>query len=264
MSFDISEFTARNEAGFSRDSFFLMQMIPPAFYQGDTQFLSYLCSATQLPGVSIQAQAQNRWGYGPQKKVPYGLVHSDINLTVYSDASGSAIDFFNQWQNSIIAYGSTNSQNQSTGAYFGEVSYPDQYETTIQILYFSETGDELIRYTMTDAYPLGMGDIPVSWSNSGNIASLVVPITYRTYQIQRFDVSGGLIGGSFGGTINNAMDALFNAEAITSGFIDIGGASISFSAALQALTTPLADIGSKLNIVGGINASISSIANISF
>ena len=194
--FNIEQFKSNTASGFSRDSFFLLQIQTPSFYQnGDTTFLSYLCSSTQLPGMAALTQPVARWGYGPTKQVPYGMTHSDINLSVYSDGNGNALDFFDQWQRSITSFGSTNTKDLH-GALFGQVAYPDWYETIVQIVYYSEAGNELVRYVLTDAYPTGMGEIPVSWASAGNIAMITIPLTYRTYQMQRFAIPG--IGGSFG------------------------------------------------------------------
>lgn len=277
--FNIADFRSNGAAyGFTRPAFFLLQIAtPPQFWSGgDTRFLSYLCSAASLPGVAIQASGAKRFGYGPVKKIPYDLVHSDINLTIYSDGAGQVIDFFDQWNRNIISFGDV--LNPIQGAMYGQVQYPEHYETDINLLYFNEapgeTGIELVNYTMTDAYPTGMAEIPLDWSQSEAISVVQIPITYRTYSIQVNSASGYggfgdnpleiasdylslVAGGRNGGFANingSIRDAIGMAESLGSGVIDISGQTINFSAAVGAISSGSASLTQSLGIVSSLNS----------
>lgn len=266
--FDIEEFKAQNNMGFTRDSFFYTNIYRPAFWNDDTRFLSFLCSGAQLPGISIIAPDLPRWGYGPTRKFPINVFHPDITLTVYSDGEGKAVDFFHQWNQNVVTYGSLS--NPINGSPYGMVQYPINYMTTIELFYMSESGNdqELIRCTLIDAFPLGMGQVSLNWSGRAQISQFIVPINYRTFQIVRNQVdwnTGDIIPRSV--IIPDAIYNIDNALSITAGNIGLNGLTSSLSSSLQGILSPVNSIAQRVQMVGGIvqgdvaalNSSISNI-----
>lgn len=253
MSFDIEEFKANTPAGFSRTSFFYMNVGQPGFWSGDTSFLNYLCSASQLPGVTIVAPNLVKWGYGPGRKFPVGVVHPDIPITVYSDGNGQAYDFFNQWLQNTVSYGQINSP--INGAPFGTVNYPDAYRTTLSLYYMSETGDELIRCTFIEAFPVGMGSVGLNWAAQGNVATFSVVFNYRTFTALRMSVDGGVItptSFSVGGILTDPLS-------ITSGFIgNLQNASQSLLGAVRTAVSPILNTINKVTYIKGQAQLLSS------
>lgn len=275
MPFNVSEFMANGgQFGFTHPSNFLVQIAaPPAFYGGDSRFVSFLCYGANLPGVNIDVSAERRYGFGPIKKVAYGMGQTDLNLSFYSDGAGQAIDFFDQWMRNIVSFGDVYYPIQ--GAAFGQVQYPAHYETTLEILYFNENpgpeGRELITYRFFDAYPIGMTEIPLDWNAINNFSSFSVPFTYRTFQILVNDVGGygsgeavlpnqdyllevaGSLNASMAG-LNTSISGLFQqAESVSSGSIGFNVNIPGFSAVMGSISSNNNDINSKLNLVSALN-----------
>jgi len=254
--FDIEEFKSNNKMGFSRNSFFYMMVYPPNFWAGEnTSFLSYLCSGAQLPGISILAPDVNKWGYGPTRKYPIGVAHPDIALTIYSDGEGNAIDFFDQWTRNVVTYGDP--QSAVNGSPFGLVQYPDNYKTDIDLFYMSESGNpqELIRCRFIDAFPIGMGQVNLSWAGQSQIAQFVVPFNYRSFFIVKNQVdwdTGTIVpDGAYYNDIYSPvpMGDLFS---LSPGFIGLNGLTSALSSSLQTILSPVAEISQKLQMVSGI------------
>jgi hypothetical protein len=278
MPFDITEFMANAaEFGFTHPCNFLMQIAaPPAFYGNDTRLFSFLCHAGNLPGVGIEVSPEHRIGYGPSKKVPHNVGQTDINLTFYSDGAGTAIDFFDQWLRNIVSYGDV--LNPIQGAAYGQVQYPEHYETTLELLYFNENpgydGRELITYRFYDAYPIGMTEIPLDWNAQNQYSSFSIPFTYRTFQIIVNDVGGygsedaivpnqGYlmdVANSYSGSyasINTSLSSLFQqSESISRGSIGFNTNIPGFSAVLGSISSSSNSLGNKLNIVGALNGAM--------
>lgn len=255
MVFNIEEFKARTSAGFLRTSYFYTTITPPNFWTGrDTRFLSFLCSGVQFPGAHIVAPEQQRWGYGPLRKMPAGMVHPDITMTVYSDGNGDAADFFTQWTQNIVSFGDT--QRGINGVPFGLVHYPDDYMTTIDLYYMSETGDEncIFQCTFTEAFPVGMGSVDLNWNSGAQIAQFVVPFNYRTFQIVKNIISADGVIYRDTQYIDQTYSPYQNSSAmsINSGIIGINNIAQSLSQALSIIGSPAASTVQRIAMMGNV------------
>lgn len=248
--FDIKRFAAQTASGFTRTNFFVVQISTPSFYEGDTEFLQFLCSSSQLPGVSVDTSSQKIWGYGPSQNIPHGVTFQPINMTFYSDGDGKMLQFFNDWTRSIVSYGSPTQGYKGTP--YAELQYPENYYTTIDILYYSPVGTDpyLCCYHLMDAYPMGMSPISVSWASSGQLAQITVPITYKNFKYIPNISNGGVI-----------EDAVAEPEVYTpmpAGQLTNSLPFIGISGALQGFTSILQTVGSG---VGSLLTSVSSLNN---
>lgn len=256
MAFNIENFKSQTGLGFTRNSFFYMVIYPPKFWAGqNTSFLSYLCAGAQLPGISILAPDLQKWGYGPTRKYPMGVSHPDISLTVYSDGGGNAIDFFDQWTRNVVAYGDP--QSSVNGSSFGLVQYPENYLTDIDLFYMSESGNpqELIRCRFIDAFPIGMGQIGLSWAGRAQIAQFLVPFNYRSFFIVKNQVdwdTGSIVpNGMYYNNIYSPVD-MGDLLSLSSGFIGLNGLTAALSSSLQTILSPLTNIAQRVQMIGGI------------
>lgn len=273
MSFSIEQFKAEaTKHGFIRPSFFLVAIpSPPSWYGKSTRFLTYLCSGAALPGTQIITSDERVVGYGKTRKVPYDAAHTDVNLTFYSDGNGETLSFFENWVRNIVAFGSDDANIK--GALRGEVHYPDHYETNIEIFQYNEnagTGNiEIIKYTLSRAYPVSLGEQQLSWEQGDAISSINIGLAFKDYWIEKN------VAGKFGSAVPMVRDPSYigtqeqggfaanwqerknrgdNAEGILGGFLG-----------LEALTAPLGIISKysslindKLNVVNNIGANINS------
>lgn len=256
MSFDIEEFKARTSNGFLRTSYFYVAISPPGFWKNkDTSFLSFLCSGIQFPGASVIAPGQVRWGYGPSRKMPAGMVHPDVTMTVYSDGGGLAEDFFQQWTQNVVSFG--DEQKAVNGVPFGLVHYPKDYMApAIDVYYMSESGAEksIFKCTFADAFPMGMGSVDLNWGSGGQVAQFVVPINYRTFKISKNLITKqGQIedDANYEATVYNSPSTS-SAMSISSGFIGMDNIPLSLSQALTTLSSPFSSLAQKILVVGNV------------
>ena len=272
MSFNIEEFKSNGaKYGFLRSSYFLAAIArPPKFYNGkNTRFLTYLCSAVELPGMQIITSEERVRGQGPARKIPYDITKTDVSLTFYADGNGESLAFFDEWIRSIVSFG--NPVDPYKGAMYGEVQYPDVYETNLELyVYNPASSTEILKYTLERAYPTGMTGIQMNWSDADQIATITVPFTFQTYRLEKNIASReGNIGNAvernsgywdlirsdgFIAENSYALKRRDSAESITSGVIGIPG----FNTALNTISSISNSISDKLAVVNNISADINS------
>ena len=208
MAFNIDEFKSNGaQFGFIRPAYFMANIARiPGFLSakgGDPRFLIYLCSAGNLPGITIATTEERRWGYGPTQKIPTDALHPDVTLTFYADGNGDAIAFFDEWLRSVVTY--TDPSGTFKGASYGEIQYPSNYYTNLELYAFNEAPGvdvqtEILRYTLMDAFPISMSDVQMDWSADSSIATFTVTFAYRWHQLQKNEAAA--YGG--GGIVINA------------------------------------------------------------
>lgn len=193
MPFDISKFNAEGTGyGFVRPAHFLAAIPqPPKWYRGNTRFLSYLCSSSNLPGAQITTSEERGIGYGPTRKVPYDVVHSDVTMTFYLDGNAESLSFFDQWLRNVVAFGNPDKSDPINGASWGEVQYPAHYETQIQLYVYNENpglGEdemEILKYTLDKAYPVNITDVTLDWANGESIQVFQVTFAFKTFWMEK-------------------------------------------------------------------------------
>lgn len=217
--------TLNKVRGLQRSSHYYVEVnVPPCAksWMSIVPTLSFLTESAALPGVSLATTDIRRHGYGPVEKKPYAPIFVDTTLSFYVDNSGLIQRFFYYWMNSIVKYntlingGSTS--NPPTGQNMSpfEVGFKDDYATDITITTIDEAGNDVTKVKLFDAYPIFMGDIPLSWADSDSIARLPITFTYYNYQITNFDAANFAMeegtpnrpGGDLLGTLQKTASAV--------------------------------------------------------
>ena len=208
--------------GLQRTSHFYVEIAMPKALSSFMQFaptISFLTESASLPGVSLATTDVRRYGYGPVEKKPYAPIFVDTTLTFFVDNTGLIQRFFYSWMNSIVKYNTLvnggiakNTPKDVNLAPF-EVGFKDDYATDITITTIDESGENVTQVKMYDAYPIFMGDIPLSWADSDTIARLPITFTYFNYNIVNFDAKPGeglakKPGGDLLGTLQKAASAV--------------------------------------------------------
>lgn len=268
MPFNIDEFKSNGaKFGFIRPAYFLANIArTPGFLMArgaDPRFLIYLCSSGNLPGITVATSDERRWGYGPSQKIPYDVLHPDVTLTFYADGNGDAVAFFDEWMRSIVTY--THPGDTFKGASYGEVQYPSNYYTNLELYAYNEAPGvndpiEILRYTLYDAFPISMSDISMDWSNDSAIASFSVTFAYRVHELQKNEAAafegGGIVINAgwvrdianlgFAAANSTKKTLMIQAESILSGYIGLP----SLANALNTIKGGNIDIGA---VVGTFN-----------
>ena len=209
------------QSGVARTNLFEVTLTAPAVMSGSTvpQKISLYAEGAVLPGMSIQTQEVNRFGYGPHEKVPYTLQTNDITLNFIGDGRGEIYKFFYNWMQNIVRadYGVTSNSVSKNGLEPYEVEFKDQYRTSMTISTFNEQGDVVLEYELRDAFPLNVPDVSLNWSDS-NMMQFSVQFAFLQSKLTTAETEVQLTQNGFSGlsTFQKLIKVGTAAQVITS------------------------------------------------
>jgi hypothetical protein len=135
----------------------------------DTKTLSLRCENASLPGRTISTSDLRI--YGPTEKFPYQTAYSDISLTFI--VSGSMIEktLFDRWLEYI---------NPSTSWNF---EYKKNYVSEIIVTQYDQAQNEMQNVKLIDAFPVGVNQLDLDWSNDSSYHKLTVTFAYTYWEV---------------------------------------------------------------------------------
>lgn len=181
-----------------------------------SQTMSLLCHQTSLPGVSFGTSETRRYGYGPVEKKPTFPIFTDLSMTFIGDGRGVVHKMFYNWMNTMVRFDSPTAAAwgpAATGSAFNstslpyEVSYKDNYSTTITITAVDRSNQEIIIIDLLEAYPIALGDISMSWSDTDSLMNIPVTFTFMNWKYQRIDISEIMRGDMSESLLNKLIKA---------------------------------------------------------
>lgn len=175
---------------FGRKSYFDVKFLTSMNTNGDIiskanfpRNLSLLCHNAELPGESLSVVRQKI--YGVIEQFPLITHYSNITLSFYltgSDYDEVRLSFLT-WLTYITGRQETinvNGQRSSSTTY--NVPYKDDITTRIEISHYSITGDLITKCWLIDAFPIQIGETPLSWADKDSAMSLNVVFAYTEYE----------------------------------------------------------------------------------
>jgi len=152
-------------------------------------FMEYFCEAAQVPGINFQLSENRRYGYGPLEKKPVTFVNGEAYFSIIGDAYGENLTFFRNWMKLIVNGNSEKPVNTLSGIsanqYPYELSYKDDYVTNVEIYVYSDDGQdngtdmqEVLKFTLRDAYPVNIGDVTLNWADDQNYMRIPIAFTF--------------------------------------------------------------------------------------
>lgn len=194
--FNINEFKSKVNQGVMRNNKFLVQIPMPnsillnnnsterQTLVASNRDLSFYCDSTSIPGMALLVNEVRNFGYGPVEKKPYNAVFTDLSLTFISDGPGENLKFFQEWLRSIVNYDMRETMTGRNSTYDlapYELNYKTDYAVEMKIYVYNEQGEETIKLTLADAYPIFVGDIALNWADTNNFARVPVNFTFMTW-----------------------------------------------------------------------------------
>ena len=146
--------------------------------------LLFLCAKTSLPGINLGTVQYANLGFGAEEMRPVVRQTATINLSFYVDVGGNFYGFFTKWMSNIInwnnqAVGSLNAE----GAFYNEVHYRRNYLSPAVTIYVYDTaGNNFIQVDLIDAFPVGLGEVDLAWTQQDDIAIVNVKFAYKTWR----------------------------------------------------------------------------------
>jgi hypothetical protein len=161
---NITEFKSRLQGGGARANQFKVTLPFPGYASvgGETSDLSFLCTATGIPGQDIPMVTVNFRGR-QLKLAGDSRTFGDWTMTVLNDTDFKLYRAFERWMNEI------NNMTDNEG-----LTNHGNYQTDIQIAHLDRNGATLKVYVLRGAFPTTLDDIGLSASDNDSVENYVV------------------------------------------------------------------------------------------
>lgn len=198
MSFNINKFNANLGGNVLSQAHFLVRILRPNCMMNEAgdgmEDLEFLCNSAQHPRVTIATERIQPFGYGRAYLSPYTSALEDTTtFDFYIRAKDVLpVKLFHYWMQQIVGIPNESFDTPSAGKALktGQVSYRNDYTTTVEIVSFNQSGQEMIKTTLFDAYPTSVSDIQQSWV-SDDILRMQVVFTFAGFRIETGKESNG-------------------------------------------------------------------------
>lgn len=123
------------------------------------------CHTMTMPQRSLMTYElkQNSAPY----RLPYSASFDPVTFGFYTDSSYDTRDFFDVWQSTVI--------NTRTNT----LNFYDEYTADIHMYAMDAMGRDTYHVTLYEAYPINLGIIDLSYSQSNNYQSVMVTMAYK-------------------------------------------------------------------------------------
>lgn len=144
-----------------------------------TRDLVFFAEAAELPGISLQTSEIKHSGYGLIDKRPYRSSFIDSNIRFSEDAEAKSITFFQKWLDAIAGFSDRSSAGKD------QMLYPDEYQTTIEVSRYDNTGNKILTCSLYKAYPITVTPISLDWATQNEISKFTVTFGYESWKTDK-------------------------------------------------------------------------------
>lgn len=188
----------------ARTNYFEVRITAPTVLLGPrgaaASKIELYAEGSPLPGVYLQTGEFKRYGVGPIEKYPYSLQTNSISINFIADGKGEIYKFFYNWiQNIVRGDFPVEQQTQGTQALSVsglapyEVEFKNNYAVPIDIFLYNEEHQTVLNYNLTQAFPVRIPDISLSWSNDSSFMQFAVDFEFLQSNLvnseEKFEVS---------------------------------------------------------------------------
>ena len=168
---NINEFKSRLQGGGARANQFKVTLSFPGYAEtgGETSDLSYLCTATSIPGQSLGTVAVPFRGrvlnlVGDRTFTPWSMtILNDTNFKIYRA--------FERWMNGM------NNMTDNEG-----LTNPINYQKDVIVDHLDRNGATLKRYILRGAFPTSLADIDLSAGDNDTVETFSCSLTYQYFE----------------------------------------------------------------------------------
>ena len=168
---NISDFKAKLAGGGARANQFKVTMPFPGFASvgGETENMSFLCSATQLPSSELGELTVNF--RGRPIKIAGDRTIASWSVTCYNDTNFKLRDAFERWQNGI------NNMTDNEG-----LTNPADYQVDAFVDHLDRNGNTIKPYTLRGLFPTDIGAIALDYDTTDAIETFDVTFEYQYFE----------------------------------------------------------------------------------
>ena len=168
---NINEFKSRLQGGGARANQFKVTLSFPGYAEvgGETSDLSYLCTATSIPGQTLGVATV------PFRGRILNLVgdrtFSPWSCTVLNDTNFKIYRAFERWMNAM------NNMTDNEG-----LTNPGNYQVDVVVQHLDRNGATLKTYILRGAFPTTLADIDLSASDNDTVETFTCALVYQYFE----------------------------------------------------------------------------------
>ena len=169
---NINDFKSRLQGGGARANQFKVTLPFPSYAGGtdETSDLSFLCTATGIPGQDIPMVTVNFRGR-QLKLAGDSRTFGDWTMTVLNDTDFKLYRAFERWMNEI------NNMTDNEG-----LTNPTDYQVDGFIDHLDRDGNSIKQYTIRGAFPTSLDGIALSYGTNDAIEDFGVTLAYQWFE----------------------------------------------------------------------------------
>ena len=168
---NINDFKATLKGGGARANQFQVTMPFPGFASvgGETRVMSYLCQATNLPGMTLgEVDVKFR---GRSLYIAGDRTFETWTTTIFNDTDFLIRNAMERWMNAI------NSTSDNSG-----LENPSDYQVDAFVDQLDRAGQVIKSYTFRGLWPLTIGNIDVAYETNDAIETFEATYRYQFFE----------------------------------------------------------------------------------
>lgn len=138
--------------------------------------LTFMCYGASIPGKQV-SHVEYR-DSGPVRKIPNGYSVEDLTLSFYTRVSMPERYLFETWID-IMTGNFVSAEGPPQNRY--SMKFYDDIHTSIIVEKWSPDGNPEYAYKFSEAYPVALQEIPLSWEMNNEMVKFNVTFAYRDW-----------------------------------------------------------------------------------
>lgn len=102
-------------------------------------------------------------------RIPYMCAYDPITFSFYADNNLDTRHYFEVWQAAVMNFGNNT------------MNFYDEYVSNVNMYIQDSTGADIYGITLYEAYPLGISNIDLSYSNDNQVITIMVTLSYKSW-----------------------------------------------------------------------------------
>lgn len=183
--FNIRDFSSHiNRTGTVQTNKFYVEIASPNIFAPSEiqRTIKYRASSVRIPGVNLDVLNSYRYGVGPNEKFPTNVNFQDVSISFIDTGNIDLWKYFYSWMNGIFDY--TGSSGGSQPSY--KTEYKDYYATDLFIYVMDNSGKLVNVVGLKEAYPIGLDNVGLSWSDNNKLYEFNVNFTFREWYVDGY------------------------------------------------------------------------------
>jgi hypothetical protein len=176
---NITQFKEQLGSGGARPNQFEVQLLwPTGLQDAPNSEKQLLVTGAALPASTVNpAIIQYR---GREIKMAGERIFDPWTITIANDSEFSLRKPFEHWMDNM------NTKGNAAGDEANEAVWlkPSEYVAELQVTHLDRNDDELMTYTLHDAFPINMSEIALQYAQNDIIEEFTVTFQYQWYTVQ--------------------------------------------------------------------------------